>query len=163
MLRTPEPPPGYRRNVGILLIAPDRRVFAGRRGDLQPHAWAHAWQLPQGGVDKGEEPHEAALRELREETGTDRAEILRGTQDWMSYDVPSEISDRLWKGKWRGQAQRWFAMRFTGADSDIDIATEHPEFAAWRWAPMAEIVAGIVPFKRAVYEAVAAEFADLLA
>lgn len=140
-----------------MLIGPDRRVFAGRRPN-QPDAW----QMPQGGIDKGETPVEAACRELKEEVGTSKALLLRETRSWIAYDVPSESAQRLWKGRWRGQAQKWFALAFTGSDADIDIAAHEPEFDAWKWVAASELPGLIVPFKRAVYEAVVKEFADLV-
>jgi putative (di)nucleoside polyphosphate hydrolase len=147
-----EPPEGYRRNVGIMLLNNDGHAFVGRRIDMVEHAW----QMPQGGIDAGEEPAVAALRELEEEVGTARAVIIAETPGWLSYDLPAELAGNLWKGKWKGQAQKWFAMRFTGADQDISIDTGHPEFDAWRWVPRADLPGLIVPFKRPVYEAVLA-------
>lgn len=149
-----EPGPDYRRNVGLMLLNDQGLVWVGRRTDTE----LDAWQMPQGGIDQGEEPAEAALRELEEEIGTAKAEILFQSDGWVTYDLPSELRAKVWGGKWRGQAQRWFALRFTGTDDDIDIATEHPEFGAWRWAPRADLPDLIVPFKRPVYEAVLAEF-----
>lgn len=158
MIESDAPPEGYRPNVGIMLIAPDRRVWIGRRVDSREDAW----QMPQGGIDEGESPVEAAARELEEEVGTGAAEVLRESARWYTYDVPRPVAKRLWRGRWRGQAQRWVAMRFLGDDGDIDIRTRHPEFAAWRWARAAELPELIVPFKRDVYRAVVAEFADLV-
>jgi putative (di)nucleoside polyphosphate hydrolase len=163
MKRSPERPAGYRPNVGIMLIAPDRRVWIGQRHDRDPGAEQSGWQMPQGGIDKGESPVEAALRELEEEVGTDKAEVLRESREWFAYDLPRELAQSLWRGRFRGQAQKWVAMHFTGDDSDIDIATKHPEFRAWRWARASELPGLIVPFKRDVYRAVLTEFADLLA
>ena len=140
-----------------MLIAPDRRVFVGCRAN-QPDAW----QMPQGGVDKGETPVEAACRELHEEVGTTRALLLRESAAWISYEVPEERRPAYWKGRWRGQAQKWFALSFTGTDADIDIAAHDQEFVAWRWIAPGELSTLIVPFKRAVYDAVFAEFADLI-
>jgi putative (di)nucleoside polyphosphate hydrolase len=150
-------PEFYRPNVGLMLIGAQRRIFIGRRLN-QPDAW----QMPQGGVDKGETPVEAACRELREEVGTAKALLLRETRDWMTYDVPAELHPPHWKGRWRGQAQKWFALAFTGRDSDIDLAAHDQEFDAWRWAPAGELLATIVPWKRPVYESVLKEFSDLL-
>lgn len=150
-------PEHYRPNVGLMLIGPDRRIFLGRRPN-QPDSW----QMPQGGVDKGETPVEAAFRELREEVGTGNALLLRQTRDWISYDVPEVLQPPHWKGRWRGQAQKWFALAFTGRDSDIDLAAHEQEFDAWRWAPASELPALIVSWKRPVYEAVLGEFADLV-
>jgi putative (di)nucleoside polyphosphate hydrolase len=147
------PEPGYRRNVGIMLLNRQGLAWVGRRLDH-----TEAWQMPQGGIDDGESPAEAALRELAEEIGTAQVEILCETPGWLTYDLPPELARRMWRGRWRGQAQRWFAMRFTGTDRDIDIATAHPEFDAWRWLPRADLPRLIVPFKRPIYEAVLAEF-----
>jgi len=150
-------PDRYRRNVGLMLIAPDRRIFVGQRAN-QPNAW----QMPQGGVDDGETPVEAACRELWEEVGTTRALLLRESAGWFTYDVPEALRPTHWKGRWHGQAQKWFALAFTGADSDIDIAAHDREFDAWQWMGTAEMLGHIAPFKRAVYEAVFAEFKDLV-
>ena len=151
----------YRPCVGVVLI--DRRgmIFAGRRKDTD----APAWQMPQGGIDKGEEPEAAALRELGEETGVapDRVEVIGRTPDWVTYDLPPELLGKVWGGKYRGQKQLWFLMRFLGADAEIDIETEHPEFREWRWVTADEMLAAIVPFKRAVYAEVVAAFRDRLA
>ena len=150
-------PGRYRRGVGVMLLDRRNRVFVGRRVDT-----AEAWQMPQGGIDEGEAPRAAALRELAEEIGTAKAEILAETAGWLRYDLPPPLQDRLWGGGYRGQEQKWFAMRFLGEDSDIDIATAHPEFAAWKWVDAAELEAFIVPFKRALYRDVLREFASLL-
>ncbi len=151
-------PQFYRPNVGLMLIGPGRRIFVGRRLN-QPDAW----QMPQGGVDKGETAVEAACRELREEVGTAKALLLRESRDWLTYDVPAALQPPHWKGRWRGQAQKWFALAFVGLESDIDLAAHDQEFDAWRWAAPDELVEAIVPWKRAVYEIVLKEFADLLA
>lgn len=158
MLATAAPLPGYRLNVGIMLLDPQNRIFVGQRRDM-PSA---AWQMPQGGIDADEEPRTAALRELKEEAGTDRAQIIAESAGWLTYDLPEELRQRLWRGRWRGQSQKWFAMRFTGEDRDIDIDTADPEFSRWRWATADEIVDLIVPFKRDLYRAVLAEFAPVL-
>ena len=120
------------------------------------------WQMPQGGIDRGERPFDAALRELVEEIGTDRVERLGESSRWYAYDLPPELIPRFHGGRYRGQSQKWFAFRFTGADADIDIATVEPEFIRWRWALPDEVVALIVPFKRAVYRAVLDEFGAAL-
>ncbi|HEV2185759.1 MAG TPA: RNA pyrophosphohydrolase [Stellaceae bacterium] len=153
--------PDYRPGVGIVLINRDRLVFAGRRIDRP--AGLSAWQMPQGGIDPGETPREAALRELREEVGTDKAEIIAESRVLHRYDLPVEISGRMWGGRFRGQKQIWFAMRFVGEDIDIDPATEHPEFDAWKWVSAPELPELIVPFKRAIYVAILDEFREHLA
>ncbi len=150
-------PKFYRPNVGLMLIAPDRRVFVGRRPKLPD-----AWQMPQGGIDRGETPVEAACRELGEEVGTTRALLLRESREWITYDVPETLRPPYWKGRWRGQAQKWFALAFTGTDADIDIAAHTPEFDAWRWTAAHELTATAAPFKRAVYVTILKEFADLV-
>ena len=151
----------YRPCVGLVLIGPDRRVFAGQRIDTP----GNAWQMPQGGVDRGEVPLQAALRELREETGVDAShvQVVRESGDWIPYDLPRDLAPRLWKGRYRGQTQKWFALKFVGVDGDIDIAGPHPEFKAWRWMTPAALLDVIVPFKRDTYTQVFTEFADLLA
>jgi putative (di)nucleoside polyphosphate hydrolase len=150
----------YRPAVGILLLNRAGNVFVGRRIDMP--AGLAAWQMPQGGIDPGETPRQAALRELQEEVGTDKAEILAESRGWLHYDVPKELWKALggmWGGRYRGQRQKWFAMRFTGADGDIDpAATEHPEFDAWEWVMPARLPDLIVPFKRQLYLDVLAEF-----
>jgi putative (di)nucleoside polyphosphate hydrolase len=149
----------WRRGVGIMLLDRKGRVFVGRRIDTPD-----AWQMPQGGIDPGEDPRAAARRELKEEIGTDRAEFIAETGAWLRYELPPELQRRkLWGGRYRGQEQKWFAMRFLGSDADIDLATHHPEFDAWKWAPAADLPALIVPFKRALYQAVLTEFRDILA
>lgn len=150
-------PEFYRPNVGLMLIAADRRVFVGLRTGK-----SDAWQMPQGGVDRGETPVEAACRELKEEVGTTKALLLRESAKWIVYDVPEEQRPAHWKGRWHGQAQKWFALAFTGTDADIAIDAHDREFEAWQWVPARDLPALIVPFKRPVYEAVLAEFADLV-
>jgi putative (di)nucleoside polyphosphate hydrolase len=153
----------YRPCVGVMLFNRDGRVFIGRRIDGPEHVdLEHAWQMPQGGIDPGEDPWHAAVRELREETNIRSVKRLGEIAEWLRYDIPRELVGQAWKGKYRGQTQKWFAMRFTGAKTEIDVA--HPagheaEFAAWRWEPLRNIPQLIVPFKRAVYERVVDEFA----
>lgn len=151
----------YRPCVGVMLINPAGLIFAGRRIDSD----APAWQMPQGGIDAGEKPRLAALRELTEETGVapDRVELLAKTPDWLTYDLPPELLGRVWGGKYRGQRQKWFLMRFLGSDDEIDIAREHPEFSAWRWIGADEMIAAIVPFKRDIYREVVRQFRPWLA
>lgn len=137
----------YRRGVGILLLSRLGKAFVGRRIDTD----AEAWQLPQGGIENGEVPREAALRELREEIGTDNVDFLHEVEGWLIYDLPPDLARRAWGGHWRGQQQEWFVMRFMGCDADINVATEHPEFQAWRWAQLEELPDLVVPFKRELY------------
>ena len=143
----------YRPCVGVMLIDDAGRAFAAERSDTPG-----AWQMPQGGIDPGESPRDAALRELEEEIGTARAEIVAETDGWLTYDLPEHLLGKVWKGKYRGQKQKWFLMRFTGSDADIDIATEHPEFSRWQWVDPERLPELIVPFKRPVYDQVVAAF-----
>lgn len=147
----------YRPNVGLVLFNADGLVFTARRIDTS----LDAWQFPQGGIDDGETPRTAALRELEEEIGTAKAEVIGESAGWYSYDLPTDVADTWQKGRWRGQKQKWFALRFLGTDADINIATEHPEFSEWRWMKLADVPGVIVPFKRALYQQVAAEFAAI--
>lgn len=147
----------YRPGVGIVLFNAQGLVFTAQRIDTDPAAW----QFPQGGIDKGEDPAETALRELKEEIGTNKAQIIAQSRDWISYDLPRDLADQCWKGRFRGQAQKWFAMKFLGTDRDINIQTKHPEFSQWRWMELAQVPALIVPFKRALYDQVVAEFIGL--
>ena len=147
----------YREGVGMMLLNPAREVFVAKRIDTV----SEAWQMPQGGIDAGETPQQAALRELREETGTDKADIVAQSRDWLTYDLPDHLIQKLWGGRYRGQRQKWFALRFTGQDSDINIATEHPEFSEWQWIAMRELPDIIVPFKRDLYRAIVAEFSGI--
>lgn len=139
----------YRPCAGVMLLNREGRVFVGQRLD----STLEAWQMPQGGIDPGEEALEAAFRELWEETGVARhhAELIAEAPEELQYDLPDDLIGKVWKGKWRGQRQRWFLLRFLGEDHDIDIVTAHPEFRAWRWAAPAELPELIVPFKRALY------------
>ena len=147
----------YRDGVGIMLLNPHNLVFVAKRIDMT----SEAWQMPQGGIDQGEEPQAAALRELMEETGTDKAVIVQESREWLAYDLPDHLVPKLWKGRYRGQRQKWFAMRFSGTDSDINIATEHPEFCEWKWVAMEELPDIIVPFKRDMYQQLVDEFSSL--
>ena len=151
----------YRPNVGAVLFNHQGLVLVARRAEL-PNAEAPAggWQLPQGGIDEGEDPRQAVLRELAEEIGTDRADVIGEHDVWLTYDLPAELIGVALKGRYRGQRQRWFALRFTGSDSDIRLDLDpHPEFDAWRWATLPELPALAVPFKRPIYEILAASFA----
>lgn len=150
----------YRPCVGVMLMNRDGEVFVGQRRDRDQDAW----QMPQGGVDPGEDPQQAALRELWEETGVseDKVEIVARSKQALPYDLPHELVPNIWKGRYRGQKQTWFLLRFNGEDGDIDIETAHPEFSEWRWLPAEKLVESIVPFKRVVYEAVVREFEEYL-
>ncbi|PWT92710.1 MAG: RNA pyrophosphohydrolase [Proteobacteria bacterium] len=148
----------YRPCVGLMLFDRRGRIFVARRIDMP----SEAWQMPQGGINSGEEPAKAALRELKEEIGTARAEIVAESPVWRPYDLPETLKARLWGGRFRGQTQKWFLLRFTGRDTDINIATRHPEFLEWKWVPVAEVPRLIVPFKRHIYEEVVAEFRPLM-
>lgn len=148
----------YRLGVGIMLLNADGDIFTGQRLDSK----LEAWQMPQGGIDPGEAPLDTAYRELAEETGITKATVIAEAREWLHYDLPDDLIGTIWKGRYCGQRQKWFAMRFTGTDADIDIATPHPEFRSWRWSTVGELSAMIVPFKRDLYEAVLAEFADLV-
>ncbi|GMG82487.1 RNA pyrophosphohydrolase [Paralimibaculum aggregatum] len=150
----------YRPCVGVMLLDPRGLIFAGQRIDNP----GPAWQMPQGGIDKGEDPEAAALRELGEETGIrpEQVRILRASPVWRRYDLPPELLGRIWKGRYRGQEQRWFAARFLGTDADVRIDTDEPEFSRWAWMPAPELAEKIVPFKRALYREIFEEFADLI-
>ncbi|GFE48956.1 RNA pyrophosphohydrolase [Roseobacter cerasinus] len=150
----------YRPCVGVMLVNPAGYAFVGQRLDSE----YDAWQMPQGGIDTGEDPRDAALRELWEETGVtaDLVNIEAESQQWLPYELPFDLVPKLWKGRYRGQKQKWFLMRFHGQDSQINIATEHPEFSRWQWLAADKLVQNIVPFKRDVYAAVMAEFAEQL-
>jgi putative (di)nucleoside polyphosphate hydrolase len=164
--RTPIPRLPLRPCVGIMLINNQGLVWIGRRlpkwvGDKS----AFVWQMPQGGIAAGEEPQQAALRELEEETSARSVELLAEASDWLSYELPDHLVGIALKGRYRGQRQKWFAMRFTGEDSEIDIGPKDghkAEFNAWRWAELDEVVDLVVPFKRPIYEVLAREFEHLI-
>jgi putative (di)nucleoside polyphosphate hydrolase len=158
----------YRRCVGIMLINKDGLVWIGdRRKDATPEhvGGGYSWQMPQGGLDKGEDPYHAALRELSEETSVTSTKLLAEAADWYSYDLPKDVATQSWKGRFRGQTQKWFALRFTGEDSEINVLTpangHKAEFSAWRWEKMDRLVDLIIPFKRPVYEKVVSDFKHL--
>jgi len=151
---------GYRPAVGVMLINRERKVWVGQRID----STLEAWQMPQGGLDPGEDPLEGAYRELEEETGIGRdlIEIVTQAKEELTYDLPDDLVGKMWKGKWRGQRQTWYLARFLGEDSDVNIETPDPEFRAWKWADPAELPAMIVPFKKKLYEDLIEVFADWL-
>lgn len=155
----------YRPCVGTMVLNREGRVFVGRRtGGPEQVDQVHAWQMPQGGLDPGEDPFPAALRELCEETNIRSVELIAEMRDWVAYDLPPELVPNAWNGRYRGQKQKWYALRFTGGESEIDIACpggHEPEFVEWRWAAMRELPDLIVPFKRKVYERIVAEFGHL--
>ncbi|MDB5684416.1 MAG: hypothetical protein JWM75_2114 [Sphingomonas bacterium] len=150
----------YRPAAGIMLLNADDKVFVGQRLD----STLEAWQMPQGGLDDGESAEAGALRELHEETGIrpGLVEILARSREELLYDLPEDLVAKLWKGRYRGQRQSWFAARFLGTDADVDLATEHPEFRAWKWAEPSQLPDLIVPFKRTLYLNVLKEFAHLI-
>ncbi len=152
--RRVSPPVGYRRGVGVMLFDREGRIFVAKRRDTP----GDAWQMPQGGIDLNEEPRAAALRELEEEIGTANAEIVAETRNWLIYDLPDELIGKVWGGRYRGQAQKWFAARFLGADAEIDIVKhDHPEFSEWKWVPLEQLPELIIGFKRELYTQLVAE------
>ena len=150
----------YRRGVGVMLLNRQGKAFVGARIDNTDEAW----QMPQGGIDEGEEPWATALRELEEETGIapHLVERIADVPERLKYDLPEELRGKLWGGKWAGQDQDWYLVRFLGRDSDVNIATKHPEFRDWKWVEPSELPELIVPFKRDLYRRLIAEFADYL-
>jgi putative (di)nucleoside polyphosphate hydrolase len=160
----------FRPCVGIMLLNKQGRVFVGRRIDAgvksAEHCENYAWQMPQGGIDEGEEPYAAALRELREETNVTSVSLIHALDEWLSYDLPGVTPERPWKGKWRGQRQKWFVLRFEGDESEINLSepdggAHAPEFSDWRWIDIADLDGLIVSFKRPVYTRLIAEFSHL--
>jgi putative (di)nucleoside polyphosphate hydrolase len=157
----------YRPCVGVMLLNGDNHVFIGRRTDHPegPEGSGTWWQMPQGGLEEGEDPEAAARRELEEETGVRSIRVLARTHDWLTYDIPDELLGIAWEGRFRGQKQMWFAARFEGSESEIDLRPREgheQEFDAWRWAPLAELPSLVVPFKREVYERMIKELVPLL-
>lgn len=160
----------YRPCVGIVVVNREGLVWTGRRlyedkGEFA--ATDHVWQMPQGGIDKGEDPETAAYRELYEETSIRSVSLIAQSRGWINYDLPPDLIGTAWKGRYRGQTQKWFALRFTGEDGEIDVlnpggGTHKAEFGAWKWMPLDELTRHVVPFKREVYETVVAEFADIV-
>lgn len=147
----------FRPCVGIILINTKKQVFVGQRFDNH----GEAWQMPQGGIDDGETPVEAAYREMHEEIGTNAAELIREHPEWLSYTIPETLADQLWQGRYRGQTQKWLAFHFTGSNTDINIRTDEPEFREWRWTSVDNLPHLAVPFKKPVYAKLVIDFGDL--
>lgn len=148
----------FRPGVGMMIVDKENRVFVGKRVDSK----THGWQMPQGGIDIGETPSSAALREMEEEIGCRLGHIIAESKNWYSYRVPDFLIPRLWDGKYCGQKQKWFLIRFTGTDEDINIKTKHPEFDNWKWVNFDQLLADIIPFKLKLYKQVVKEFKQTL-
>ena len=150
----------YRPAAGVMLLNRERKVWVGQRID----STLEAWQMPQGGLDPGEDAYAGALRELEEETGIGRdlVELVATASRELFYDLPDDLVGKLWRGKWKGQRQSWYLLRFLGEDADMRIETEHPEFRAWKWVEPETLPNLIVPFKRGLYQSVIAEFSEYL-
>ena len=144
----------YRPGVGMMIVNKQKKIFVAKRLDSK----VHAWQMPQGGMNLGETPSSAVFREMEEEIGTTKANIITESRMWYRYDIPEFLIKKLWSGKYRGQKQKWFLLEFYGEDSDINIGTQSPEFSDWRWATLEELPDIIIPFKKKLYEAVMQEF-----
>ena len=152
----------YRRGVGAVLLNDEGLVWVGRRIDRRKQDLDEYWQLPQGGIDFGEEPLTAVLREIDEETGVDNVEVIGEVKEWLKYELPPDLKDKVWGGRYRGQSQKWFALQFKGSNSDFNLSKYlKPEFDAWRWVELTTLPNLIVPFKKKVYERVAQEFLEL--
>jgi putative (di)nucleoside polyphosphate hydrolase len=147
-------PTKYRHGVGIMLINSEKKVFVGQRSDR----FSDAWQMPQGGIDGNEDPLAAALRELKEEVGTNHVDVIASTPDWISYDLPAEIIHELWDGQYRGQKQIWYLMRLKGGDEQIDLKTDIQEFIKWKWIEPESLPDVIVEFKKELYKSLLAYF-----
>lgn len=148
----------YRKGVGIILINKDKQIFVGKRIDTR----VGGWQMPQGGIDDGEDPEQAVLRELEEEVGTNKVEIIASSKDWFHYDLPDDLIGKMWSGKYRGQQQKWFVLKFLGDDKDINLSTEIPEFENFKWVMPDELVDMIVSFKKELYKNITKEFKNYL-
>ncbi len=148
----------FRPGVGMMIIDKNNRIFVGRRVDSK----TNGWQMPQGGIDLGETPSTAALREMAEEIGSNKGQIIAESKKWYSYRLPTFLVNKLWDGKYCGQRQKWFLIRFTGQDSDINIKTKHPEFVSWRWMEPHELLDNIIPFKHKLYSKVITEFKEFI-
>lgn len=147
----------YRPCVGIMLLNENHRVFVARRIDTM----VEAWQMPQGGIEEGEDPREAAFREMEEEIGTRNAEIIKELDGWLQYDLPEHLIGKVWKGKYRGQRMKWYLMRYLGQDSDINLETHQPEFCEWKWLDMSKLTRAIVEFKRPLYRQLVQHFGPI--
>ena len=148
----------YRKGVGMMILNGHNEILVGRRLD-HPSGF---WQMPQGGIDDNEKPEEAVWREMMEEIGTNNAELIKMSSQWINYNIPQDTLDRLpWGKKYVGQTQKWFVFRFTGQESDINVGTENPEFSEWKWAKFKSLAGNIVPFKRDVYKKILEEFKDI--
>ena len=148
-----------RIGVGIILLNNENKIFVGKRIDNQK---GNYWQMPQGGIEKNENFFQAAMRELEEETGIKTVELVKEFDNWLTYDLPKNLLGKVWKGRYRGQKQKWYIMRFLGSDAAVNIQTETPEFSAWKWISPNALVENIVPFKKSVYQKVLNEFSDVL-
>ncbi len=148
----------YRPSVGMMIIDSNNRIFVGKRIDTK----IPAWQMPQGGIDLGETPSVAAFREMAEEIGCRKGYIIAESNYWYSYDFPKSLIPKLWDGSFRGQKQKWFLIKFTGTNKDININTTNPEFEEWRWTKLEELLSIIIPFKRKLYKAVVKEFSPII-
>ena len=148
----------YRPCVGICLVNDEGMIFAGKRIDNR----AEAWQMPQGGIDEGEDAVTACFREMAEEIGTDKAELIAQHPEWLDYDIPESLANKLWNGAYKGQTQKWMLLRYKGVDADINIATEIPEFESWQWMSPEDLVSLAVPFKQNVYRALMESFKEHL-
>lgn len=147
----------YRPCVGLMVLNREGKVFVGKRVDQT----IESWQMPQGGIDEGEQPLDTAYRELEEEIGTRNVEILREHPEWLLYDLPPQLIGVAWEGRYRGQKLKWFAARFLGSDAEVNLKTPHQEFSDWKWADIGDLLRLIVPFKRETYAKVIAAFSDL--
>lgn len=152
----------YRIGVGLMIINKYKQVFVGKRADMSQSDISNHWQMPQGGMDSHETPEEAALREMREEIGTNKVHLLAEMPDWLTYEFPESLGKVLWGGRFRGQKQKWFLFEYLGQDGEIDICTPHPEFSDWRWVEPETLPDLIVPFKRELYKQILEMFRPYL-
>jgi putative (di)nucleoside polyphosphate hydrolase len=149
----------YRLGVGLMIINAQKKIFVGKRIESKNQ---FAWQMPQGGIDAGETPSKAALREMYEEIGCNKGEIIAETANWYCYDLPTNTIPKMWSGKYKGQKQKWFLVKFLGSDSEINIQTEHPEFLSWKWIKPHQLGSSVIQFKKPLYDSVFKEFKHLL-